>query len=820
MAARSGRYIPEELHPIGEMLAQAGMSTASIQDVFLSQAKINGFDVTWNIKDVYDWFPPNVVNRQYDAAGLAQLLQKRSEEKGLKYKFTTDQAGFTTKVFAQLEGSTEEWARALDHNVVLFDPTHGTNRYGMKLCCFTTVGPTGQTVILAFALIKFEDKADIEWAFRCFAETFKTPPFAVYTDGAGAIESAFEEVAKPGDVWHGSIHILCVYHLSKNFWQHLRPLFVTKPQVWHKVHSLFWSLAKNSDVSFKSTAVATTWSNASHASELDDSPIQKAFKEVWSSLEESGKVSSLKSFDGEWEQLVNLVDEEGHGSTKEEGMRFLTRLYSLRSKWAACFTWGRYTWGLNSTQRSEAVHSAIKRRRIMANYQLVKLIEFIVDYNNNARERRNVDDVRKALVQVAKSASAPRWVACLGPADEGGEEGEPEHKLTTYGYELLMSQMGQALHYRIEGTDATLDGCQVYILTRDRGSGAQPREQTYNEEGVPHSYEDGSDMGLCDTLQFRLTTVNECSCQLKTSLRVPCRHILALRVQASQLPGQVPLIQIIGEKWHQLDAKERSRLVTELIMRPFRMRTSSVSTERSTRQGRLQLLLHELASIAELGAESDMSMQCVLDALPGLASKIRSTKDGEKEEEAAAFAAYQAADEAEPADATSGGGADAQIPIKQQRDYKYLMIALGQRFEVDPTAPTSAQLDFESEEGQSLSKRFVVFKWGDKQKGKWKVGKVDAQIPSCFNGESNFWIQYPEEEDVDDGILELATHITYPEIYSNCDVGRWTLLREKELGQDVVSMLSTGDLHNPQEPPAKRGKKESKRKKPFAGPTA
>ena len=33
--------------------------------------------------------------------------------------------------------------------------------------------PRGQTVILAFALLKYEDEAQIEWAFRCFGDTFR-----------------------------------------------------------------------------------------------------------------------------------------------------------------------------------------------------------------------------------------------------------------------------------------------------------------------------------------------------------------------------------------------------------------------------------------------------------------------------------------------------------------------------------------------------------------------------------------------------------------------------------------------------------------------
>ena len=42
------------------------------------------------------------------------------------------------RVFVELEDGMAEWARGGDANVILFDPTYNTNKFGFKLCPFVT----------------------------------------------------------------------------------------------------------------------------------------------------------------------------------------------------------------------------------------------------------------------------------------------------------------------------------------------------------------------------------------------------------------------------------------------------------------------------------------------------------------------------------------------------------------------------------------------------------------------------------------------------------------------------------------------------------
>jgi hypothetical protein len=107
-------------------------------------------------------------------ADLMEMLEKQKQE-GLQ-SYVTTWGSKIDKVFVQMEDGFRDWALGGDDNVLLFDPTHGTNRYGMKLCAFVSVSGSGQTIILALSLLDIEDHLSMEWAFLCFAKCFRRPP--------------------------------------------------------------------------------------------------------------------------------------------------------------------------------------------------------------------------------------------------------------------------------------------------------------------------------------------------------------------------------------------------------------------------------------------------------------------------------------------------------------------------------------------------------------------------------------------------------------------------------------------------------------------
>ena len=171
---------------------------------------------------------------------------------GHEFFVNVDAAGCLDRCFIQLDGSVEEWALGGSSNVLLFDPTHGTNRHRLKLAAFVTVSASGQTVILAICILAHEDAETFEWLFTCFHKVFRVPPACFFTDGDVAMEQAFKKM-KAG-FWALTLHMLCVYHLSKNVFQHLHPLF-SDPVAWRTLFTLFWRIAKNSDSSYQGEAV-------------------------------------------------------------------------------------------------------------------------------------------------------------------------------------------------------------------------------------------------------------------------------------------------------------------------------------------------------------------------------------------------------------------------------------------------------------------------------------------------------------------------------------------------------------------------------------
>jgi hypothetical protein len=159
------------------MMSKAGCSTAEIKRVFDSYAEEHNLDRTMYS---YDYIA-RVFNRvdwsevDLDLDGLSQHLQEREEELGLNYELHLDPSGNLEMCFAQLADAMKNWARGGKSNILLFDPTAGTNRLGMKLCMFVTVSPTGKTTTAALALIRKENHHSFEWCLRSFAKAFRIP---------------------------------------------------------------------------------------------------------------------------------------------------------------------------------------------------------------------------------------------------------------------------------------------------------------------------------------------------------------------------------------------------------------------------------------------------------------------------------------------------------------------------------------------------------------------------------------------------------------------------------------------------------------------
>ena len=211
MAARGTSFLPQELLDEGRDAADSGQSIKQIDALLRQAAKRRGLPISWEPTHLRSKFNTWTAACDFDLTDFVETLKQRERE-GNGFELRCNNEGVATHIFVQVDDSMRDWAND-DSNVLLFDPTWGTHRAGMKLCCFTSVSAHGQTVVLAFALLVDETADSIVWSFRCFSRHFKKPPTVVFTDDASSISIAFSSM-HDGGIWKDTSHLLCTYHLT------------------------------------------------------------------------------------------------------------------------------------------------------------------------------------------------------------------------------------------------------------------------------------------------------------------------------------------------------------------------------------------------------------------------------------------------------------------------------------------------------------------------------------------------------------------------------------------------------------------------------
>jgi len=669
-----------------------------------------------------------------------------------------------------------EYARNAEYNVVLFDPTWGTNASGLKLCCFTTVGASGKSMVLAKALIAHEDHDTFEWCFRCFAKAFKVAPIAFFSDSDAQIESAFDECSTlEGDVWAGCLHFLCLYHLSQNMHTHLHHLFVSKPESWRKVHSLFWRIAKNTDS------------------------------------------RSRGAFHAEWQLLIEMVRSEGVGHDLEHQLDWLEHFGSRHRKWAARFTWATLTWGIHSTQRAEAIHSALKR--FLFHSMLVSQLVMKVDeYNMKARAMDVVSDVRKAAK--AKDSDVPHLIA------------ECKSYLRPYAYDMLLAQFRQATVYsatadgdpeEIAGdiADNSMDWEDFYLVTRT--GVVNPRAPVLSDTGLPVDYDCGVDDGVDEGFEWetqpnRRASLRRCSCQYLDCTGVLCRHMLNLYL-ARSMGGQPVSIDrsLFGCKWMKVTESDelhataalRCRLPSQGCIVELPADSSEAALPALAKGQRYPWIMSKCRGIADLGGRSSTDLDLVTQALDELHMKlVARTRPPQPE---------IAADET------------VRVPVRARpNDVRSLHDILGVTLMAVEDKPLFSNLELGAANAAMYVGRCFAVKYKRKRQGGWRTGTIRSVL-SGTEGHAKVKNTYTNKLDIpnydceidalgDEPLttaylsLAVSNYVTEPE----ASAGAWMLLEDKPLSINVEAH----DIRLPQSgakgrPPSKRkgDHRESKKSK-------
>ena len=670
-------------------------------------AEEKGLRQNWNREFLRNTFRPG--NRQCDpnntCSELLLQLEARKDTTGLHSFVDTDGEDIVDRIWFELEGGFVTWSANVKCNVILFDPTWGTNDEGFKLCCFTTVGSTGETEILAACLLKQETEDMFEWSFRCFASVFKTAPLNIYTDGDEKIATAIRTMQEPvidgssrlPGPWADAHHRLCVFHLSKNFFKHIKPLFGADMDGWRKAINKFWRIAKESD---------------------------------------SG---SLQDFDHEWGELEAIIERDAEDTpAREAGKEWLEGLKEKKDKFCLRYVWQSCTWGIHSTQRAESMQSKIKLQCCSANRLRIK--ELIVELDRLNVQFRNKKAVETSLLQ-AKQSVLNQSTPVL--------EFLQKH-VNPYALKLAYQQAREATNYLSKEVDEAVCGMpnlrQVY--RRNQNGTSRSLVLNLNDRGDINwaSTPGEEDFGLDEVTTSRLTGLESCSCQFPKAFGgLPCRH-LQHRYAVEMTTDFDFLLAKIEPKWKIVPPAIVQKRVCELRMRPapeIQPRYGSRAPQGMGRTKRYKVLSLLFDALAEVATVNDSAFDI---AAEGMRTLINRTINARYVSPAAAHAASAACWEA-PAAAgphvrlgeeqpVSGAAADAESAARapaaatsneksSPTDDLSLKEILGVSLMPLPIAPTEYDMS-EDAWWEALLGKPIAYKEKGLGHGHWYLGRIIA----------------------------------------------------------------------------------------------
>ncbi|XP_026450308.1 protein FAR1-RELATED SEQUENCE 5-like [Papaver somniferum] len=183
--------------------------------------------------------------------------------------------------------------------VVFFDTTYRTNKYGMPFAPFTGVNHHYQTIQFGCALLQDETEPTFIWLFHIWIEAMRGQhPSAIITDQDAAMTTAIKKV------FPNSRHRLCLWHIKKKFAEKLSHVYFKKSK-------------------FKGDM---------------KSCIHHTYK--------------IQEFEEKWNKMIVEF-----GLTHNT---WLNDLYMIRESWVPVYHINTFYAGMNTTSRSEGVNSFFK----------------------------------------------------------------------------------------------------------------------------------------------------------------------------------------------------------------------------------------------------------------------------------------------------------------------------------------------------------------------------------------------------------------------------------------------------------------------------
>ncbi|XP_063941429.1 protein FAR1-RELATED SEQUENCE 5-like [Daucus carota subsp. sativus] len=172
---------------------------------------------------------------KHDADMLLQKFQNKREtsDAGFAYEYETDSNGHLTRLFqADIPGCQ---SYEVFGDVVSFDATYRTNKYGMVFVPFIGVDNHWKSVTFASALLNHEDSTNFTWVCEMFLKVFQQAPKCIITDQCPAMKVAINKI------FPNSIHRYCMWHIMQKFTAKVGPVLCAESGFMEKLNKFVWS---------------------------------------------------------------------------------------------------------------------------------------------------------------------------------------------------------------------------------------------------------------------------------------------------------------------------------------------------------------------------------------------------------------------------------------------------------------------------------------------------------------------------------------------------------------------------------------------------
>ena len=391
-------HIPADLHEWASAL-QGFRLPSDLHAMMCKLARDRGEEITWTADDVRNRYGAS----KAAAWDVDQFLRKMIKS-STTYDYRVGEDGVLQLAYWAVN-EDDPSVTVSSREVLIFDNTFNTTKYGYKLGFFSTVDRKGLTRIKSATIMRRETVDSFKWVMHALLKDMKTACKVLLTDGDLWMAEAVELVlgAKSSlPPTSQMVHLLCTWHLSMTLFRHVKNCFGGDLQKWQSFLRQWWKLCQNGELARRITFDRDWAALKSYLRSL-----------LTESQQASGAFVHALAFLGgpllPWEEdllgegMSSLAPDLSDYPPADGVSRFAT-LHDLRHKWAARFTYQHFTHGASSTSRGEQCFATFKSQ-ILAGSSLCNLWDSLIHILESSQSKYLTKLPRMILRSAARDST-------------------------------------------------------------------------------------------------------------------------------------------------------------------------------------------------------------------------------------------------------------------------------------------------------------------------------------------------------------------------------------------------------------------------------